>query len=189
MNSVGLPKGVQLIQGEGGGNPSQRNYITNDFVSVRIAQNKNVLLLLLWVTYCCCENETFFFLPSWKFLISVNCENVTDQLNFWHRGHSLYLSMTQSVLTVIWQTIIWIYHAAIWLSKTWKTYEAALIVFYLGGVEWKWHSAVKTDLFFLGKDKFESNARLLTLLNHDSFSHDFLQNGMKNAFRIQKLNF
>ena len=61
MNSVGLPKGVQLIQGEGGGNPSQQNYITNDFVSVGIAQNNNVLLLLLWVTYCCCENETLFF--------------------------------------------------------------------------------------------------------------------------------
>ena len=61
MNSVGLPKGVQLIQGEGGGNPSQRNHITNDFISVGIAQNNNVLVLLLWVTYCCCENETLFF--------------------------------------------------------------------------------------------------------------------------------
>ena len=60
MNSVGLPKGVQLRQREGGGNPSQRNYnITNDFVSVGIAQNDNVLLL--WFTYCCCENETLFF--------------------------------------------------------------------------------------------------------------------------------
>ena len=53
-----------------------------------------------------------------------------------------------------------------WLSKTWKTCEAALIVFYLGEAEWKWHSAVKTDLFFLETDKFESKARLLTLLNH-----------------------
>ena len=61
MNSVGLPKGVQLIQWEGGGNPSQRNHITNDFISVGIAQNNNVLVLLLWVTYCCCENETLFF--------------------------------------------------------------------------------------------------------------------------------
>ena len=53
MNSVGLPKGVQLRQREGGGNPSQRNYnITNDFVLVGIAQNDNVLLL--WFTYCCC---------------------------------------------------------------------------------------------------------------------------------------
>ena len=60
MNSVGLPKVVQPRQGEGGGNPSQRNYnITNDFVSVGIAQNDNVLLL--WFTYCCCENETLFF--------------------------------------------------------------------------------------------------------------------------------
>ena len=61
MNSVGLPKGVQLRQGEGGGNLSQRNYnIKNDFVLVGIAQNHNVLLL--WFTYCCCENETLFFI-------------------------------------------------------------------------------------------------------------------------------
>ena len=60
MNSFGLPKGVQLRQEKGGGNPSQRNYsITKDFVSVGIAQNDNVLLL--WFTYCCCENETLFF--------------------------------------------------------------------------------------------------------------------------------
>ena len=50
MNSVGLPKAVQLRQGEEGGNPSQGNYnMTNDFVSVGIAQNGNVLLL--WFTY------------------------------------------------------------------------------------------------------------------------------------------
>ena len=60
MNSVGLPKEVKLRQREGGDNPAQRNYnITNDFVSVGIAQNDNVLLL--WFTYCCCENEKLFF--------------------------------------------------------------------------------------------------------------------------------
>ena len=60
MNSVGLSKVVQPRQGEGVGNPSQRNYnITYDFVSVGIAQNDNVLLL--WFTYCFCENETLFF--------------------------------------------------------------------------------------------------------------------------------
>ena len=45
-----------------------------------------------------------------------------------------------------------------------------LINFYMGEVEWKWHSAVKTDLFFLEVDKFESKARLLTLLNHLNIS-------------------
>ena len=60
MNSVGLSKVVQPRQGEGVGNPSQRNYnMTNDFVSVGIAQNDNVLLL--WFTYCFYENETLFF--------------------------------------------------------------------------------------------------------------------------------
>ena len=34
-----------------------------------------------------------------------------------------------------------------WFTETWKTYEAALIIFYLDEAEWKWHSAVKTDLF------------------------------------------
>ena len=62
MSSVGLPKVVQPRQGEGVGKPSQRNYnITNDFVSVGIAQND--IVLLLWFTYCCCEKETLF-LPS-----------------------------------------------------------------------------------------------------------------------------
>ena len=47
MNSVGLPKMVQPRQEEGGGNPSHRNYnMTNDFVSVEIAQNDNVLFII-----------------------------------------------------------------------------------------------------------------------------------------------
>ena len=48
MNSVELPKGVQPRLGEGGGNLSQRNNnITNDFVSVGIAQNEYVLFIIM----------------------------------------------------------------------------------------------------------------------------------------------
>ena len=48
MNSVGLPKGVQPRLKEGGGNLSQRNNnITNDFVSVGIAQNEYVLFIIM----------------------------------------------------------------------------------------------------------------------------------------------
>ena len=129
-NSVGLPKGVQPRLGEGGGNLSQwNNNITNDFVSVGIAQNEYVLfiimgyllLLLKWNTFFLfCQFENFLF-PSqlWKCCWSPKLSKEfelwsafeKDLVMVWYRGHSFYHSLTQLVLTVIWQIIFWIYHA------------------------------------------------------------------------------
>ena len=83
MNNVGLPKRVQPRLKEGGGNLSQRNNnITNDFVSVGIAQNEYVLFIVMGYLLLLLKLNTFFFANLKISYFRLNCENVADHLNF-----------------------------------------------------------------------------------------------------------
>ena len=82
MNSVGLPKGMQPRFWEGGGNLSQRNNnITNDFVSVGIAQNEYALFIIMGYLSLLLKWNSFFF-ANLKISNFRHFENVADHLHF-----------------------------------------------------------------------------------------------------------